>query len=69
MCRGKEGYKANLMYHIDEGLSFVSTEVAEHLDLTLAGEGCLDKRDDLMWGQCVSDQTFPGGSVGVDRLG
>ena len=68
MCHARDGYKANLMYHVDEDLSVISTEMAEHLDLVLAGENCLDERDDFRWMQWIHDQTFPGGSVGVDRL-
>ena len=57
------------MYHVDEDLSVISAEVAEHLDLVLAREKRLDEGDDFMWVQCIHDQTFPGGSVRVDRRG
>ena len=53
------------MYHIDEILGIVSAEVADHLDLILAGEDCLDERNDFMWEQSVTDQTLPGGCVGI----
>ena len=42
------------MYHVDEGLSIISTEVTDHLDLIAAREDCLDKRDDFMWEQGVA---------------
>ena len=41
------------MYRIDEGLSIISTEVTNHLDLIIACEYCLDERDDFMRGEGV----------------
>ena len=47
--------KADLMYHIDEGLSIISTEVTNQLDFILAREDCLNERVDFMCKQGVTD--------------
>ena len=54
------------MYHIDEGLSDISTEVTHGLELILARENHSDEGNDLGWGQGAADEKFPGGGVGVD---
>lgn len=38
-----------LVYHINKGLGIVPTEITDHLNLTLAHQGCLDQRDDFAW--------------------
>ena len=57
------------MYCIDEGLSVISAEVTDRLDLILAREDHPDEGNDLGWGRRTTDQTFPGGCVGVDGNG
>ena len=57
------------MDHIDEGLCTISTEVTDHLNFILVCEDRLDERNDLMWEEGVTDQTFPSGCVGVDMNG
>ena len=43
------------MYHIDEGLSFISTETTDRLDLALAREDLLGERDDFVWEPGATD--------------
>ena len=48
---GKKVRGVYLMYHIDEGLGVVPTEVADHLHLILTCEDCLNQRDEFVGGK------------------
>jgi len=52
---GNEGVGAYLVYHINKGLSIVSTEVTDHLDFVLTGEDCLEQRDDFIFREVMTD--------------
>jgi hypothetical protein len=57
------------MYHINEGLSVVSTEVTNRLYLVLAREDCLNQRNDLVWKEGTIYQASEGWRTEVDGDG
>ena len=57
------------IYHVDEGLSVALLERIGHFDRLPVREDCLDKRGELILGNCAADQLLPALLVGVDGDG
>lgn len=50
-CLGNKGVGGYLVYHVNEGLSVVPTEVADHFIPVLAHHGYLHQRNDFGRGE------------------
>ena len=58
---------AYLIYHINEGLGIIPSEVSDHLDLIRVREDRCYQRSALVHGKGIADQLFPGGKVATQK--